>query len=104
MEESMLPKFDYHLDESDPDIVILRRSDDTFVAAFSARAATREAIVEAAEEDYGESIRAQAGTFELLRQAPSAVEEGATHREARGTSHGTSRRTSENSPSTHFGE
>ena len=37
MEELMFPKFDYYLDESDPDIVILRRSDDSFVAAFSAR-------------------------------------------------------------------
>ena len=42
----------YYLDESDPDIVILRRSDDTFVAAFSARGATGEGIVEAAREDY----------------------------------------------------
>jgi hypothetical protein len=25
MEEKMLPKFDYYLDESDPDIVLLRR-------------------------------------------------------------------------------
>jgi hypothetical protein len=42
----------YYLDESDPDILILRRQDDTFVAAFSARGATREGIVEAAKEDY----------------------------------------------------
>jgi hypothetical protein len=42
----------YYVDESDPDILILRRQDDTFVAAFSARGATREGIVEAAKEDY----------------------------------------------------
>jgi hypothetical protein len=58
MEDHELPKFDYYLDESDPDIVILRRQDDSFVAAFSAKGATRESIVEAAKEDYRELIRA----------------------------------------------
>ena len=48
MEEKKLPKFDYYLDESDPDIVVLRRQNGSFVAAFSARGATREGIVEAA--------------------------------------------------------
>jgi hypothetical protein len=62
MEEPMLPKFEYHLDESDPDVVVLRRQDGAFVAAFSARAATREAIVEAAKEDYWKLIRAQEGS------------------------------------------
>jgi two-component system NtrC family sensor kinase len=52
MGEEMLPKFDYYLDESDPDVVVLRRQDGAFVAAFSARGATREGIVEAAKEDY----------------------------------------------------
>jgi hypothetical protein len=52
------PKFNYYLDESDPDIVILRRQDGSFVAAFSARGATREGIVEAAREDHRELIRA----------------------------------------------
>jgi hypothetical protein len=37
MNEPKLPKFDYYLDESDPDVVILRRQDGAFVAAFSAR-------------------------------------------------------------------
>jgi hypothetical protein len=37
VEELRFPKFDYYLDESDPDIVILRRQDGAFVAAFSAR-------------------------------------------------------------------
>ena len=52
MGEERLPKFDYYLDESDPDVVVLRRQDGAFVAAFSARGATREGIVEAAKEDY----------------------------------------------------
>jgi hypothetical protein len=57
MELPLLPKFDYYLDESDPDVVILRRQDGAFVAAFSARGATREGIVEAAKEDYGRLTR-----------------------------------------------
>ncbi len=56
-EELLLPKFEYHLDESDPDIVVLRRQDGAFVAAFSARGATKEGIVEAAEEDYRKLLR-----------------------------------------------
>jgi hypothetical protein len=48
----LFAKFDYYLDETDPDIVILRRQDGSFVAAFSARGATREGIAEAAKEDY----------------------------------------------------
>ena len=43
----------YYIDESDPDVVTLHREDGAFVAAFSARGATREGIVEAAREDYG---------------------------------------------------
>ena len=52
MGEEMFPKFDYYLDESDPDVLVLRRQDGTFVAAFSARGATREGILQAAKEDY----------------------------------------------------
>jgi hypothetical protein len=52
MDEEMLPKFAYYIDESDPDIVVLRRQDGSFVAAFSARGATKEGITEAAKEDY----------------------------------------------------
>jgi hypothetical protein len=52
VEEIRLPSFSYYLDESDPDIVVLRRQDGSFVAAFSARGATKEGIREAAEEDY----------------------------------------------------
>jgi hypothetical protein len=51
-QELLIPLFNYYLDESDPDIVILRRQDDSFVAAFSARGATKEAVIEAAKEDY----------------------------------------------------
>ena len=54
----MFAKFDYYIDESDPDIVLLRRQDGSFVAAFSARRATREGIVEAAKEDYGRLMEA----------------------------------------------
>ena len=60
MEVKMLPKFDYYIDKSDPDIVVLRRQDGSFVAAFSARGATREGIVVAAREDYGKLIEAKA--------------------------------------------
>ena len=51
-EQEWLPKFDYYLDESDPDVLVLRRQGGSFVAAFSARGATREGILEAAYEDY----------------------------------------------------
>ncbi len=49
MADSMFPKFDYYLDESDPDVMVLRRQDDAFVVAFSARGATKGGIVEAAK-------------------------------------------------------
>jgi hypothetical protein len=58
VDELRFPKLEYYLDESDPDIVILRRQDDSMVAAFSASGATREGILEAAKEDYRELIRA----------------------------------------------
>ena len=50
--EILFPKFSYYLDESDPDIVILRGQDDSFVAAFSARGVTKEGLIEAAKEAY----------------------------------------------------
>jgi hypothetical protein len=52
MDGMRLPKFAYHLDESDPDILVLRRQDGSFVAAFSTWGATKEGIIEAAKEDY----------------------------------------------------
>jgi hypothetical protein len=50
-QELLFPSSNYYLDESDPDVVILRRQDDSFVAAFSAGGATRESILEAAKEE-----------------------------------------------------
>jgi len=64
-DEPLLPKFDFYIDESDPDIVVLRRQDGSFVAAFSARGATREGIVEAAREDYRRLLEANAESLSL---------------------------------------
>jgi hypothetical protein len=64
-DEPLFAKFDYYLDESDPDIVILRRQDGSFVAAFSARGATTEGILEAAKEDYGRLMEANADLLGL---------------------------------------
>ena len=36
-DDPLFPKFDYRLDESDSDVLVLERQDGTFVAAFSAR-------------------------------------------------------------------
>ncbi len=58
MEEHTLPAFNYYLDESDTDILVLRRQDGIFVAAFSAQGATKEGIREAAMEDYKAIIQA----------------------------------------------
>ncbi len=55
--ERFLPSINYYLDESDPDIMILRCQDDSFVAAFSPDGATREGIIETAKEDYRERIK-----------------------------------------------
>ncbi len=63
MEELLLPKFDYYLDDSDPDVVILRRCDGAFVAAFSARGVTKGGIREAAEEDYRALLREHASVL-----------------------------------------
>src|SRR5215217_1506214 len=73
MGEEMLPKFDYYLDESDPDVVVLRRQDGAFVAAFSARGVTTEGIVEAAKEDYRKlllRLRAREGQELSLDEQP----------------------------------
>ena len=69
MDESKLPAFSYYLDESDPDVVVLRRQDGSFVAAFSASGAIKEGIIEAAKEDY----RALAN--EYIRSRDEAGEE-----------------------------
>ena len=68
MDEEMLPKFDYYLDDSDPDILELRRQDGSFVAAFSAQGVTREGIVEAAKEDYWKLIESHALSMDLREE------------------------------------
>jgi hypothetical protein len=71
---SDLPSFSYYLDESDPDIVILRRQDDAFVVAFSARGATREGIVEAAEQDYRAILREKnVGSLSLAAEEARSI-------------------------------
>ena len=68
-QELHLPKFNYYLDESDPDIVILcRQDDDALVAAFSARGATTEGLVEAAKQDYEVLLRQNAGALGLAAE------------------------------------
>lgn len=69
----LLPKFDYHLDESDPDVAVLRRQDGSFVAAFSAGGATREGIVEATQDDYRALLREHAGPLGLQSEAPRSA-------------------------------
>jgi hypothetical protein len=70
MGELRLPKFDYYLDESDPDIPVLLRQDGSFVARFSARGATKEGIIQAAEEDYRELIRAHKNRLGRQNEEP----------------------------------
>lgn len=65
MEELTFSTFDYYLDLSDPDVLILRRKDGSFVAAFSARGATEGGIIEAVEEDRRELIRARTNLLGL---------------------------------------
>ena len=67
-DEPLFAKFDYYLDESDPDVVILRCQDGAFVAAFSAQGATREGIAEVTKEDYGRLIEANADLLDLRRE------------------------------------
>jgi hypothetical protein len=67
MAEPNFPKFHYYLDESDPDMLVLRRQDGFFVAAFSARGATKEGIVEAAKEDYSALLESHLGSLGLQR-------------------------------------
>jgi hypothetical protein len=67
-----LPAFKYYLDESDPDIVVLRRQDDAFVAAFSVRGVTREGIIGAAKEDYRALVEANKDSL-----VPSATKQRA---------------------------
>ncbi len=73
-EDVLFPSFEYYLDESDPDIVVLRRQDDSFVAAFSARGVKREGIVEAAREDYRKLVQ--------VHMARQLLRKGEEHRSA----------------------
>jgi PAS domain-containing protein len=83
-EQEWLPKFDYYLDESDPDVLVLRRQDGTFVAAFSAQGATREGISEAAREDYRRLVshlragRQRAAFLDELPEEAAVVEGSGT--------------------------
>jgi hypothetical protein len=70
MDELRLPVFNYYIDESNPDIVVLRRQDGAFVAAFSAQGATKEGILEVAKEDYGALVEANKDIL-----APSGTEQ-----------------------------
>ena len=72
MEELTFSTFDYYLDQSDPDVLILRRKDGAFVAAFSAKGATEEGIIEAVKEDRRELIRDRTNLlgFEAVIVAP----------------------------------
>ncbi len=65
-QEAGLPKH-YCLDESDSDVVVLRRDGGAFVAAFSARGATKEGLVEVAREDYASLIRQTAQAADAKR-------------------------------------
>jgi hypothetical protein len=62
--ENLFPKFDYCIDASDPDIMILCRQDASFVAAFSAKGVTKEGLIEAAKEDYRELVRIHRAQWE----------------------------------------
>ena len=77
MGEEKLPKFDYYLDESDPDVVVLRRQDGAFVAAFSAIGVSEEAIVEAAKEDYRALLEEHARSLGLDEREDQDRKEGA---------------------------
>jgi hypothetical protein len=67
-EDLTFPSFNYYLYESDPDILVLRRHDNSFVAAFSAQGATKEGIREAAMEDYRTLVEAHAGSLRRAAQ------------------------------------
>ncbi len=60
----------YSLDETDPDVVVLRRGDGSFVAAFSALGATEGSVRRAAEEDRAQQKRRIAGPPRSYRAYP----------------------------------
>jgi hypothetical protein len=77
MDEKKLPKFDYYLDESDPDVVVLRRQDGTFVAAFSSIGVTEKGILEAATEDYKALLEEHASALGLDESEDQDSKKGA---------------------------
>ena len=78
MEELTFSAFEYYLDQSDPDVLILRRKDGSFVAAFSARGATKRGIIEAVEDDRQELIRARTNLLGLEAVIVAPVRQGTT--------------------------
>ena len=74
MDELKLPAFKYFLDESDPDVIVLRRQDGTFVAAFSAQGATKEGIRQAAQDDYRALVEAHEASRpgDTVKEEPNA--------------------------------
>jgi hypothetical protein len=60
--------------EQDPDLLVLRRSDGSFVAAFSVRGFTKESVEEAAERDLWERLP---GVLETRGYAPALEREEA---------------------------
>src|SRR5215204_3513890 len=74
----------YYLDESDSDILVIRRQDSTFVAAVSVQGATREGILEAASEDYRRllwhlrAVRRRAAFLDELPEEAAIVEGSGT--------------------------
>jgi hypothetical protein len=67
----------YYLDESDPDLVILRRQEaDTFVAAFSGQGASKEGIL-AAATSVVEALSFQEYKEKWLRLVPAQKNEQA---------------------------
>ena len=73
------PTFEYTFDRSDPEIAILLRQDGSFVAAFSARGATKEGILEAAKEDRRELVRAHTNPLSPETTIVAPVKEGTTN-------------------------
>jgi hypothetical protein len=74
LDKLKLPAFNYFLDESDPDVLILRRQDGAFVAAFSPQGATKEGICEAAMEDYRALVEAHTDSSSLDPSPPKQRE------------------------------
>jgi hypothetical protein len=73
-DEPSFAKFDYYLDESDPDVVILRRQDGAFVAAFSAQGATLREADRGQRRPFGSSKRGRAKEERITLERPYSLE------------------------------